>query len=282
MSQFDFGTIDPNSKSGPQLALDLNKFRDALNSAHRGSARPAYAQAGMLWVRETSSTQWDLMFFDGDTDFVLRSINPETNTLIQIPQESVQGLTALAQGFADIGQATETKIGIAKVATQQQTDDGTDDLNFITSKKLAARIANFTRTASETVAGFAKIATQALVNAGSDDSSFVTPKKLRWGFAISATTNGYIAFPSWLGGLIIQWGVTTDIASDSSFTVTFPIQFTVLPFGISSIGVNDNSSTSKDNVPQLVSRSVTSMVLRANGVSGTTAAAPQIWFAVGI
>lgn len=136
--------------------------------------------------------------------------------------------------------------------------------------------------ASETVAGFAKIATQTLVNAGADDSSFVTPKKLRWGFAISATTNGYIALPSWLGGLIIQWGVTTDIATDSSFTVTFPIQFTVLPFGISSIGVNDNSTTSKDNVPQLVSRSVTSMVLRANGVSGSTTAAPQIWIAVGI
>lgn len=99
MSQFDFGTIDPNSKSGPQLALDLNKFRDALNSGHRGSTRPAYAQAGMQWVRETSSTQWDLMLFDGDTDFVLRSINPTTNTLIGIPQSQIEGLSATFSGL---------------------------------------------------------------------------------------------------------------------------------------------------------------------------------------
>lgn len=96
MSQFDFGTIDPNSKSGPQLALDLNKFRDALNSAHRGSARPAYAQAGMLWVKETSSTQWDLMLFDGDNDFVIRSVNPTTNQVIKITTGEISGLGTAA------------------------------------------------------------------------------------------------------------------------------------------------------------------------------------------
>nr|WP_319527809.1 hypothetical protein [Pseudomonas laurentiana] len=99
MSQFDFGTIDPNSKSGPQLALDLNKFRDALNTLHRGTVRPAYAQGGMLWVRETSSTQWDLMFFDGDTDFVFRSVNPTANTLIGIPQSQIEGLSTT---FSDL------------------------------------------------------------------------------------------------------------------------------------------------------------------------------------
>lgn len=99
MSQFDFGTIDPNAKSGPQLALDLNKFRDALNSGHRGSTRPAYAQAGIQWVRETSSAQWDLMLFDGDTDFVLRSVNPTTNTLIGIPQSQIEGLNDAFSGL---------------------------------------------------------------------------------------------------------------------------------------------------------------------------------------
>lgn len=100
MSQFDFGTIDPNSKSGAQLALDLNKFRDALNSGHKGSVRPSYAQAGMLWVREVSSAQWDIMFFDGDSDFVLRSVNPTTNTLIKIPKTEVAGITELESTVA--------------------------------------------------------------------------------------------------------------------------------------------------------------------------------------
>lgn len=120
MSQFDFGTIDPNSKSGPQLALDLNKFRDALNSSHRGSARPAYAQAGMQWVRETSSTQWDLMFFDGDTDFVLRSVNPTTNTLIGMPTSQIQGLDAALALSISKDSALTTGAAILPSGTQAQ------------------------------------------------------------------------------------------------------------------------------------------------------------------
>ena len=101
MSQFDFGTIDPNTKSGTQLALDLNNFRSALNSLHKGSTRPSYAEAGMMWVREVSSTQWDLCIFDGDTDFVLRSLNPTTNTLLTIPSSQITGLdTAIAMGVS--------------------------------------------------------------------------------------------------------------------------------------------------------------------------------------
>lgn len=99
MSQFDFGTIDPNTKSGTQLALDLNSFRDALNSLNKGSSRPIYAQPGMLWIRESSSSQWDLCLFDGDTDYTLRSINPTTNDFIGIPQSQIEGLGAT---FSDL------------------------------------------------------------------------------------------------------------------------------------------------------------------------------------
>ncbi|GGU85097.1 hypothetical protein GCM10009504_46720 [Pseudomonas laurentiana] len=115
MSQFDFGAIDPNSKSGPQLALDLNKFRDALNSGHRGSARPAYAQAGMQWVRETSSTQWDLCLFDGDTDFVIRSVNPTTNTLLQIPSSQISGIGTSAAATLTISNTDEIAGRVIKV-----------------------------------------------------------------------------------------------------------------------------------------------------------------------
>lgn len=85
MSQSDFGVIDPNTKSGTQLAVDLNGFRDAVNSGHSGATRPAYLPAGGHWVRVVSSTRWDLVLYDGAVDYTLRSINPATGQKIGIP-----------------------------------------------------------------------------------------------------------------------------------------------------------------------------------------------------
>ena len=69
-------------------------------------------------------------------------------------------------------QATETKKGIAEIATQSETNTGTDDEKIVTPKKLA------TRTATESRTGIAAIATQQEVDDGQDDTKIVTPKKL--------------------------------------------------------------------------------------------------------
>ena len=65
MSQFDLGTIDPNTKDGASLASDLNNWRDALNSLHRGTTAPTYALAGTLWVDDSADPTWELKFYDG-------------------------------------------------------------------------------------------------------------------------------------------------------------------------------------------------------------------------
>jgi microcystin-dependent protein len=78
--------------------------------------------------------------------------------------------------------------------------------------------------ATEIKLGTAKIATQALTNAGADDATIVTPKKMRWGFSMLQALNGYIVFPSWLGGFVIQWGRASGTGG-ADITVTYPIAF---------------------------------------------------------
>jgi phage-related tail fiber protein len=87
--------------------------------------------------------------------------------------------------------------------------------------------------ATEINQGTAKVATQALTDAGVDDTTIVTPKKMRWGFQILKAINGYIVFPSWLGGLVIQWGNANLVGQASTAigavgpvkNVTLPIAF---------------------------------------------------------
>jgi microcystin-dependent protein len=77
--------------------------------------------------------------------------------------------------------------------------------------------------ASETNQGTAKVATQNQTDSGTDDTVMVSPKKLRLGFEISLAANGYIIFPSWLGGLMLQWGLAIMPGTSANFS--FPIAF---------------------------------------------------------
>lgn len=52
-----------------------------------------------------------------------------------------------------------------------------------------------------------------------------TPKKLRNGIQLSLAQNGFIALPSWMGGLIFQWGRIATPTSDAEYDVTFPMMF---------------------------------------------------------
>ncbi len=91
-----------------------------------------------------------------------------------------------------------------------------------------AALADLAQQASETNQGTAKVATQLQADAGSDDKTIVTPKKLRWGFSISVSgdmSGSYVIFPTWLGGLILQWGMTLAIPSGGNYVQAFPVAF---------------------------------------------------------
>ena len=134
--------------------------------------------------------------------------------------------------------------------------------------------------AAETNQGTAKVATQAQTNAGTDDTTIVTPKKLRAGFASSFGSTGYIAFPSWLGGLIFQWGAVTTSSSgytSIAYPLAFPTQcFCVLANGLASSAVAANTTFSNAGATPKTSFSVATL----NG-SGAYAAQSTIWLAAG-
>lgn len=82
-------------------------------------------------------------------------------------------------------QATETVLGLVEIATQTETNTGTNDTAAITPLKLAGR------TATESRSGIAEIATQAETDAGTDDATIVTPLKLKT--LLDNRTGGYAA-----------------------------------------------------------------------------------------
>ncbi|WP_106802911.1 phage tail protein [Pseudomonas sp. S5D5] len=112
--------------------------------------------------------------------------------------------------------ATARKITLGGALTGNVGFDGSADVTLTATLNQA----------TEAVVGGAKVATQQLTNVGADDTVYVTPKKLRWGFLLSLTANGYVVFPTWLGGLIIQWarGVHTNVG-DSTQTIALPLAF---------------------------------------------------------
>ena len=65
MSQYDFGTIVATTKSGTALAADLNAWRSAVHSMHKGPTAPTYAVAGMQWCDDTTSPIWIVKQYDG-------------------------------------------------------------------------------------------------------------------------------------------------------------------------------------------------------------------------
>ncbi|SPJ33432.1 phage tail protein [Kushneria phyllosphaerae] len=73
-------------------------------------------------------------------------------------------------------------------------------------------------------AAWANIATQSEVNAGTAER-VVTADRLRFGIAYRLSTTGYVMFPKWIGGLVLQWGVVNVANPPAGRVVDLPIEF---------------------------------------------------------
>ncbi|XEI31160.1 hypothetical protein NMD14_10040 [Aeromonas veronii] len=121
--------------------------------------------------------------------------------------------------------ATETAKGFTRYATQTEVNETTAANQKADAAVTVKSLWGWVKQASEDVLGLMKVATQAQTNAGAADDVAITPKKLRAGFAASFSYSGYLAFPTWMGGLIIQWGsisVTTNSTATGSLPIAFP------------------------------------------------------------
>jgi hypothetical protein len=109
MSQYDFGTIDPNTKSGTTLASDLNSFRTALHTSHSGSTAPSYITTGMLWVDSTSANL-KIKMYDGAQSIDVAIIDA-TNNVARVAVDSA------ATSYITSTTAAQIKFVIASVDT---------------------------------------------------------------------------------------------------------------------------------------------------------------------
>ncbi len=77
MTQYGYEPLSPED-SGSTLLARVNGVVPALLTNHKGAARPAYVQPGMLWIDDSGAT-WLLNLFDGQSDVPIAAINPETH-----------------------------------------------------------------------------------------------------------------------------------------------------------------------------------------------------------
>jgi hypothetical protein len=85
MARKDMPTIDPYTYGGIDLSGDMNSWQTALETMHKGSGRPTYAQGGMLYIDDAADPIWTFYVFDGTNDIELFDVNVTDNTVIFDP-----------------------------------------------------------------------------------------------------------------------------------------------------------------------------------------------------
>lgn len=124
--------------------------------------------------------------------------------------------------------------------------------------------------------GFSVQLTAPTVSSGDNSQQVATTAWSKLGFSISLATNGFFKFPTWLGGLMLQWGTTGTLTSNVVASINFPTAF---PTSALAVVGNDSGPRVTSGNPQPVACAATSrfafnVIIGGSGETVT-------WFAVG-
>ncbi|PNX49881.1 MAG: hypothetical protein BV457_00140 [Thermoplasmata archaeon M9B1D] len=140
--------------------------------------------------------------------------------------------------------------------------------------------------ASTTVKGIIEIATNAEVIAGTDSSRAIVATALKSLFnGTSRASNGYMRLPVGIGAgfdeIIIQWGISATIATDSEVTVTLPLTFPNAIFNVQATGIQASYFTGSSTIYWDSAASSTSQIVLGNDSNGGGGALTASWIAIG-
>lgn len=117
MAQTVYDDIDPTTKSGTQLALDLNNFKDAVLSSLAGESTPEDAVLGTYWLDTSASPLLSMSFHDGADAIVFDEIDiTNNNHTIKNLKDGVERTDS-----ASIGQIQDFDFNYAGVSSGTDT-----------------------------------------------------------------------------------------------------------------------------------------------------------------
>lgn len=93
MSQYDPGDLESPVSGTAFVNTHFEPTIDAINTCHSGASRPTYAQAGMIWLDNTT-TPWILKIFDGTDDITIGTVNSTTNLFVPSNSQKWGGTSA--------------------------------------------------------------------------------------------------------------------------------------------------------------------------------------------